>query len=317
VAVNANSFSGVVRIERHSAVEANLAHGVDGEGAAVGTDTIFLTASISKSFVAASVLQLRQQHLIALDDELSSFLDEAPPAWRNVRLRHLLAHTSGLPHFSDVDGFDLYRPWPREELIAELGKTPLQFEPGSGWHYSTPGYLMLAHVVEQVAKTSYAAFLTENILSRLELASTTAGSPPPGRAVARGTIDRERAPNLDPSLLYSHVWSNAADLARWPRALAASPFFESDDGVTGFDPLVALDDDDGLTDLGYACGWFTGRLNGHRIVFHPGDQPGISTLLVYVRDEEIVLAALAAEPVDLSAMMFPTIVDRIEDSRGD
>jgi hypothetical protein len=35
-------------------------------------------------------------------------------------------------------------------LIAELGKTPLQFEPGSGGHYSTQGYLMFAHVVEQV-----------------------------------------------------------------------------------------------------------------------------------------------------------------------
>src|SRR5437763_149960 len=107
---SANSFRGVVRIERNSAVETNVAHGVDGEGAAIGADSIFLTASISKSFVAASVLHLKQQQLIALDDELGSFLDEAPPAWRNVRVRHLLAHTSGLPHFSDVDGFDLYRP---------------------------------------------------------------------------------------------------------------------------------------------------------------------------------------------------------------
>jgi CubicO group peptidase (beta-lactamase class C family) len=313
--MHANSFRGVLRIERKSSVEISSAHGVDANGAALTTDTVFLTASISKSFVAASVLLLNQQRLIDLDDELALFLDDTPSQWRDVRIRQLLAHTSGLPHFADVAGFDLYRPWPRDELIARLGSTPLQFEPGNGWHYSTPGYLMLAHVVELVSQRPYSVFLAENILDPLGLASTTAGSPPHGRRVARGTVGGEPAPILHPSLLFSHVWSNAADLARWPRALAASPFFRLADGVTGFDPVVTLDDDDGLTDFGYACGWFTGRLNGDRVIFHPGDQPGMATLLVFVPDEELVLAALAAEPTDLSGMMLPAIADMLEGSR--
>jgi CubicO group peptidase (beta-lactamase class C family) len=252
--------------------------------------------------------------VIDLDDEITSFLDEVPPSWRGIRIRHLLAHTSGLPHFSDVDDFDLYRPWPRQELIDRLAETPLRVQPGSDWHYSTPGYLLLAHLIELVSQTPYATFLAENVLQPLEL-STTAAKAPDGVRVARGSLCEGPAPTLDPSLLFSHVWSNARDLVRWPRALAASPLFRLADGATAFDPIVWLEDSDGLTSLGYACGWFTGRLNGTRVIFHPGDQPGISTLLAFVPEEEIVFAALAAEPIDLSAMMFPVIADMLPGSR--
>jgi CubicO group peptidase (beta-lactamase class C family) len=212
----------------------------------------------------------------------------------------LLTHTSGLAHWKDT-GLDLHEPLPREELLARFAATPLAFEPGSGWAYSSLGYVLLAHVVETVTGEPYPSVLEREVLSPLGLRQTRAEEPAAGVTAAHGSRGGEPVPSFDlrVNVGTGDVWSTTADLVRWPRALASlSP--------SAFSRQAAVaDEEDGLTDVGYGYGWFTASLDGERIIFHPGDNAGFVSLLVWAPERDLVLAMLAADQIDLPPLALP------------
>jgi CubicO group peptidase (beta-lactamase class C family) len=59
-------------------------------------ETVYKTASLSKPFIAAAVLLLMQEGRIGLDDHISKYLDASPETWKEITIRHLLTHTSGI-----------------------------------------------------------------------------------------------------------------------------------------------------------------------------------------------------------------------------
>jgi CubicO group peptidase (beta-lactamase class C family) len=298
--LSTGGFRGAVRIEFGGSTLLDAAYGADGAGTVLTTDTAFQLCSISKSFTAACVLRLLEGGLLSLNDPLTSFTDLGPPAWGEITLHVLLTHTSGLAHWNDT-GLDLHEPCPREELIARVAATPLTFEPGSGWAYSSLGYVLLAHVLETVTGEPYPSVLEREVLSPLGLRQTRAEEPAAGVTAARGSRGGEPVPSFDLKLNVGtgDVWSTTADLVRWPRALASlSP--------SAFSRQAAVaDEEDGLTDVGYGCGWFTASLDGERIIFHPGDNAGFVSLLVWAPDRGLVLSMLAADEIDLAPLALP------------
>ena len=66
------------------------------------------------------------------------------------------------------------------------------------------------------------------------------------------------------------------------------------------------DEEDGLTDVGYGCGWFTARLMGQAVILHPGDQPGFTSLVAWAPAADVVIAALAADEMQLDPLVLPT-----------
>src|SRR6516165_7730171 len=59
-------------------------------------ETVYKIASICKPILAAAVVLLAQQGKLQLDDKASKYLESAPESWRNIAIRHLLSHTSGI-----------------------------------------------------------------------------------------------------------------------------------------------------------------------------------------------------------------------------
>jgi CubicO group peptidase (beta-lactamase class C family) len=294
---SAGRFRGAVRVESGSTL-LDAAHGSDGAGTVLTTDTAFQLCSISKSFTAACVLRLVDDERLSLDDPLTSFTDLGPSAWREITLHMLLTHTSGLAHWKDT-GVDLHQPLPREELIARFAATPLKFEPGNGWAYSSLGYVLLAHVVETVTGEPYPSVLEREALSPLGLRQTHAEKPAAGVTAAHGSCGGEPVPSFDLKVNVGtgDIWSTTGDLVRWPGALASL-------APSAFSRQAAVaDEEDGLTDVGY--GWFTASLDGERIIFHPGDNAGFVSLLVWAPDRGLVLAMLAADEIDLAPLALP------------
>jgi CubicO group peptidase (beta-lactamase class C family) len=164
-----------------------------------------------------------------IDHPLSDYLPDAPHA-REVTLRQLLSHTSGLHDYLDGPPEQMYQlasqPISYSNLIARVAALPLDFPPGSRWSYSNTGYLLLGRVIEKVSRESYRAYLEHHILNPLHMTSTYTTADEgrlPNMAVGYhhdgGRL--ERAPIIDPD------WANAAgflvttmdDLAKWDRAL--------------------------------------------------------------------------------------------------
>jgi D-alanyl-D-alanine carboxypeptidase len=194
----------------------------------------FRAQSVMKLFVAAVVLQLVDEGLLALDGD-------AVPVAGGVTVRQLLNHTSGLPNYHDdiVELFEPYRTdpahrWPlgpRELLAVALDK-PRLFAPGEGWAYSGSNYLAVGLLVEEVTGATLREELRRRIIEPLGLdatdlspeASATEGLArgylPPDNPLLPGT-DWVDVTELDLPFNWAGggVLSTASDLARFLEAL--------------------------------------------------------------------------------------------------
>src|SRR5206468_2267838 len=107
--------------------------------------------SITKTFTATLVLLLREEGRLSLDDPLSRWFPRIPQADR-ITLRQLLNHTAGVPDYGALRSYhEAVRsspstPWSFERFAAETFDRGLQFEPGSSWAYSNPGYMLLKRI---------------------------------------------------------------------------------------------------------------------------------------------------------------------------
>ncbi|HEY0935628.1 MAG TPA: serine hydrolase domain-containing protein, partial [Trebonia sp.] len=147
-------------------------------GTACTPETRFQIASVSKQFTAAAVLLLAGQARLSLDDPVSRWLSGSPQAWEAIKIRHLLSHTAGLGHWSHFPALNLYRPVEPAEERAIFQRGALKFAPGSRYGYSSPGYVLLAWIVEQAGDQPYASFLADRIFTPLGMRTAAAGERP-------------------------------------------------------------------------------------------------------------------------------------------
>ena len=142
-------------------------------------DTKFPVGSITKQFTAMLVMQLVQSGDIGLEDTLSNYLDYLPESFTDqFTIHQLLSHTSGLPHYEGIfnNGIDpnefaatYYSPRDLAKLVSNV---ELLSEPGTSYHYSSLGYMLLGVVLEEVTGLSYAQLLKERITQPLGLKNT-------------------------------------------------------------------------------------------------------------------------------------------------
>jgi CubicO group peptidase (beta-lactamase class C family) len=240
------------------------------------TETRYQLASVSKQFTAAATLLLVEDGTLVLDDPVVRWIDGCPEEWRDITLHHLLTHTSGLGHWDDYPMIDLARRVEPGELLKTFHCVPLQYPPGEGWSYSSPAYVLLAHVVERAADTPYRAFLADRIFDHLGLTLTFAGAPGARPNLARGH-DAEGQPlptwELDVvGMGAGDVWSTAKDVLAWLDALQ--------DGRLLSEPYRTLmltkraRTGKGPDENGYGYGVFVGELNGRRWWHHSGHNAG-------------------------------------------
>jgi D-alanyl-D-alanine carboxypeptidase len=135
--------------------------------------------SISKTFTAVAVMRLCENQGDFLDETFFSiFPGTSIP--RNITVRQLLNHTSGLSdyflssEYQNAVSSHPAEPWTYEEIMtAGLKNTPL-FAPGEGWAYSNPAYGLLKELIEKKSGMDYYTYLQEKILNKIDLRDTRA-----------------------------------------------------------------------------------------------------------------------------------------------
>ena len=127
--------------------------------------TLFWLDSLTKLFTAVGVLELAEQHKLTLDDPLSKFLPDTPPAWKEVTLRHLLSYTSGIKddYWQKYQGSYLV-DYDDKDIYAYAAKQPLVAAPGSQYAYNNESYYLLGVVIAHVTGVPYTRWITEHVL---------------------------------------------------------------------------------------------------------------------------------------------------------
>jgi D-alanyl-D-alanine carboxypeptidase len=204
-----------------------------------------LQGSVGKTYVAAVALQLVGEKRLALDDRIEKHLGGERwfprlPNGRDITVRMLLNHTSGLVRYEFNDRFlrDLTtnpdRIWKPAELVAYLLDTKPPFEAGKSWDYSDTNYIVLGMIIERVTGSTYYAEARKRLLEPLKLRDTV----PSDRRVIPGLVQGYAGPNnpfggtdamigsdgkfaINPQFEWcgGGMASTAEDLARWAKAL--------------------------------------------------------------------------------------------------
>src|ERR1019366_8790538 len=269
--------------------------------------TGFQVASVSKQFVAAAVMLLAESGMVALGEPVDRWLPGSQ--WRRGTLHHLLTHTSGIGHWGDAPGFDPAQPMYPDDRLALIEQAPLRTEPGTRWHYSSPGYLLAGQIVARGSGRPYADFVTERILDPLELTSTTAGSVRSSAAIARGYRDRALVPPWDLSEMpgTGDICSTVGDVARVSAAVHSGSLLTGSSRRALRAVHTPLSGDQGSGDdwlTGYGYGLFIGKICGHAAYLQPGDVPGYKSFSAWLPEHAASIVILANnENVDMENLL--------------
>jgi D-alanyl-D-alanine carboxypeptidase len=299
---------GVIVFARHGSRTQRLAAGVGDRShrTPIRVSDRFRIGSVTKTFVAALVLQLVEQGRLSLDDTVERWLPGLVPNGGAITVRHLLSHTSGIfDYLNDGDdtvikpylGGHLAHVWTERGLVGVATGHPPNFAPGAKWSYSNTGYVLLGLVVEAVSGDTLASQLSRRLFEPLGLRHSSLDTT--GRisgAHAHGYLRFGKQPLVDVTPLSPTIaWgaggivSTAGDVAQFYRALLGGR-------VVGADPLRAMETTVpmGPTGESYGLGLWNTRTLGLTPTFrlrcaasawgHDGDFPGYVTWAFNSRD---------------------------------
>jgi CubicO group peptidase (beta-lactamase class C family) len=245
----------------------------------VTPETVFEIGSCTKQFTAAGVMLLVQDGKVKLDDPVSVYLKDTPPSWKNITVRNLLTHTSGIPNYTVLDGFELRRHLTQAGFIKQIGSYPLDFQPGDGWKYCNSAFNLAAYIIENVSGSNYWDYMHDRIFGPLGMTSTTNRVPInviPLRASGYETDKTGKYINRDYDLTdlsgAGAIISTVDDLAKWNASLDNKKLLTEASEEEIWTPVKL---NNGKTHA-YGFGWFLSPLEGHENIGHSGSTSGFS-----------------------------------------
>jgi len=258
-------------------------------------DTQYRLGSITKTFTAAAIMQLRDAGKLDLEASLDRYVEGAAHA---PTIRRLLSHTSGLQrethddawlhaHFADVP-----------ELLGTLDRAEQVLPPGARFHYSNLAFALLGIVVERVSGVAYAQYVEQRLLEPLGLLRTTFEPRQPSATgyLVQPYVDGvwDEAPiETGAWIAAGQMWGTVRDLCCWASFVAdPDETVLKKQTVEEMRTVQSIDDHIRWTG-GYGLGLML-RRDGERVLAgHGGSMPGFIAGVYVSPAEKIGAAALS------------------------
>jgi len=139
-------------------------------GIAMPDNGIFSVGSITKQFTSVAILQLVEEGKLDLSADMSEYLPDYPMKGRNVTLRQLLDHTSGIQGMTELPEFETMHPdIPRDSVVAIFSIHGFWHEPGAQAIYNNSAFFLLGDIIEGASGIPYEEYLTSKIFAPLGL----------------------------------------------------------------------------------------------------------------------------------------------------
>ena len=309
--LQAENFSGVVLIARNGKVLFARPYGMANLELDVPNtlETKFRLASITKQFTAAAILILQERGKLSVNDKLCTYLPDCPPLWKGITIHQLLTHSSGIYSFTESPDTARYDPLPMPVLdtVALFKDKPLDFAPGTGFHYSDSGYLLLGYIVERASGEKYEDFMSEKIYQPLQMQNSGYDHPwnilkhrAQGYAVKSGSTVNSAYMQMDTPLGGGSQYSTVGDLLLWDQALYGESFLSRASLTAMFTPNSANVPQEWLVGEkgGYGYGWMIEQLFGRKLYVHGGLINGFSTIIMRYPEDRTLVVALRNQEED-------------------
>ncbi|MBD1427901.1 serine hydrolase domain-containing protein [Sphingobacterium arenae] len=316
-------FNGVVLIAKNDTILFNEAFGKSSyeNNTSLTIDSKFKIASITKSFTAMLTALAVKEGKLNFEDSLAMFYPELKDSsWRKITIEQMRSHSSGIPHnegIADYWSSTSFLPLNNQQALDEIFKMKLMFVPGTDVKYSSPGYFLLASILENTYKKSYTNLLEEKITTPLGMGET-------GIFNTKAIITNMSysyhllgdslivAPYRDFSLMKGSgdMYSNAHDLFKWLKSFGGIMWAKEIREQIFTSYTKGLNNND----HGYGYGWFIRPANDHhKLAYYVrGGTFGCSAISAWYPTEEmaiIILSNISTLPVnelwsDLEKIIF-------------
>ncbi|MCI0706672.1 MAG: beta-lactamase family protein [Ignavibacteriae bacterium] len=270
--------------------------------------TNFRLASVTKQFTAMCILILNERGKLSLDDTLEKFFPEIAQSYRDIKLRYLLNHTSGLPDYENyVPDSQTVQVLDADALRLINYADTVYFPAGSKFSYSNTGYALLALIIEKASGVSFAEFLRQNVFLPLQMNNTVARE--------AHTVVSDRAygyTRTDSGWTFADqsstsavlgdggIYSSINDLARWDQSLYTERLLPRSVLETAMSATTPTD----TSAYSYGYGWYIGSRHNMKTVFHTGSSRGFRNAIVRIPDERFTVVILTnrneGNPVEIA-----------------
>ena len=291
-------------------------------------ETRFRMASHSKLFTATSIMQLREQGKVRLDDPVSKHLpwfrvkpagdDDSP-----ITVEQLLTHSSGLPREANAHWTTLEFPT-TEEIRSLINNREAAFAPSVRWKYSNLAYTIAGNVVEAASGMTWADYVQANIFGPLGMTSSSVDKNVENMAVGYGArtpnaAERTIMPFTDARGMAAAtgITSNVPDMAKFVSAQfrigpRGGNRILSSGSLREMHRLRSMEND---WATGNGIG-FAGRRIANRVwLGHGGGYPGYTTQTFFNLDTKVGVIVLTntndSNPLDIATQLINTVGDAV------
>jgi len=217
-------FNGTAVIVKDGKVILNKGYGLANRTQEINNNpkTVYYIGSITKSIVATAFLQLQQAGKVNINEPLSNYLPNFPHA-SEIKLFHLLTHTSGIPVRNEFGG-----KVSKEGLMESIGQTAehLKSKPGTKWGYSDANYAILGYIVEMASGLPLHEYIQKHIFNVAGMMNSGFGLnlkkeeyPSTGYKIKRGLIYTPKDPDFSQVYGCGDIYTTAYDLYKFDKAL--------------------------------------------------------------------------------------------------
>lgn len=257
----------------------------------------FAIGSLTKQFTATTVLILAEEGKLSIDDNIIQYFPSATN-FRNIKIYHLLTHSSGIPDFFSIENWrnDLSIDLSLQETFDLIIQEDLEFEPGEKTKYSNSGYYLLGMICEKVSGKSLNDLITTNILEPLSMTQTCFidGRNPHipsahGYELVSGKIVEPFLVSKTRFYAGGSIITTVTDLLKWDEALYSENILNESSLKTLFDPVILI----GGEKTDFACGWTITNYGGTIIYGHGGGINGYVCQVYRLPSEHIYVAVLS------------------------
>ena len=277
-------------------------------------DTDFRLASVTKQFTAMSIMLLVHDGKLRYDDTLVKIFPEFPSYGKDITVRQLLNHTSGLKDYGELYMKQVGDQTPIDKVPQILDRGVLQlleqqtstdFPPGTKWMYSNSGYAVLAMIVEKVSGRPFGDFLHDRIFKPLHMDKTVAyekgKNDIPNRAFGyRKDKESGQFVFADQSptsavLGDGGIYTSVKEMAKWDKGLRTHKLIteaEMREALTPVQVEGGVKFPDGK-ELAYGFGWFLDPYKGRERQWHNGGTMGFLTSIQRFPSDKLTIVVLS------------------------
>lgn len=256
-------------------------------------DTNFRLASVTKQFIAFSIVNLIKENKISYETNILSIFPDLPKYFEKIKIMNLLNHTSGIYDYEDMDHKE-DDPQVKDQDILDFLKTTKDtyFLVGTKYKYSNTAYILLGLIVEKVSGVLINDYIENNVFKNA--------------GMDKSKVNIQGVTNIE-KRAYGHLlesdnnlyvkdqywcsatigdgglYSSVNDLKKWCKYLVTTSNFQD----------MKVPNYIGDTEYNfYGLGIRTIEVNGHLIHYHCGDTIGTNTLLLFSIDLNLCLIFL-------------------------